>query len=246
MRQLLDPEPGETLSPGELRGFGVVPWGWRDMGLIGAVAIIGQALLVPVGITGFTRPITGYVSDASLTFFTQVLLLYGLVFATIWAVGIRRHGADLSTLGFRPVDIRSLGALLGLVAAVVLGANIVVRAFVHLPRTQDLFVFGHNPRQVLLIVALVLVAAPLSEEVLFRGFLLQGLARRWGFWPAAVVSSAVFALAHLWPYLYVPIFIMGLAFAWLFWRTGSLWASIAAHATMNATSLVVTGLFYRN
>jgi membrane protease YdiL (CAAX protease family) len=246
VRQLLDPEPGETLSPGELRGFGVVPWGWRDMGLIGAVAIIGQALLVPVGITGFTRPITGYVSDASLTFFTQVLLLYGLVFATIWAVGIRRHGADLSTLGFRPVDIRSLGALLGLVAAVVLGANIVVRAFVHLPRTQDLFVFGHNPRQVLLIVALVLVAAPLSEEVLFRGFLLQGLARRWGFWPAAVVSSAVFALAHLWPYLYVPIFIMGLAFAWLFWRTGSLWASIAAHATMNATSLVVTGLFYRN
>jgi membrane protease YdiL (CAAX protease family) len=210
------------------------------------VAIIGQALLVPVGITGFTRPLTGYVSDASLAFFTQVLLLYGLVFATIWAVGIRRHGADLSTLGFRPVDIRSLGALLGLVAVVVLGANIVVRAFVHLPRTQDLFVFGHNPRQVLLIVALVLVAAPLSEEVLFRGFLLQGLARRWGFWPAAVVSSAVFALAHLWPYLYVPIFIMGLAFAWLFWRTGSLWASIAAHATMNATSLVVTGLFYRN
>lgn len=215
------------------------------MGLIGALAFIGQALLIPMGVTGFTL-FAGYASDASLTFFRQVFLLYSLLFASIWALGIRRHRADWSALGFRPLDIRSLGALLGLVAAVVLGANIVVRSFVHLPRTQDLFVFGHQPRQVLLMVALVLVAAPLGEEVLFRGFLLQGLARRWGFWPAAVVTSAVFTLAHVWPHLYVPIFIMGLAFAWLFWRTGSLWASIAAHATMNATSLVVTGLFYRS
>jgi membrane protease YdiL (CAAX protease family) len=223
-----------------------VPWGWLDMGLIGVLAIVGQALLVPVGVAGFTRTVTGYSGDASLTFFTQVLLLYGLVFAGIWVVALRRHGADWSTLGFRPVDVRSLGALLGLVTVVVLGANFVVRSFVQLPHTQDLFVFGHHSRQVLLMVALVLVAAPLGEEMLFRGFLLQGLARRWGFWPAAVVTSAVFALAHVWPYLYVPIFIMGLAFAWLFWRTGSLWASIAAHATMNATSLVVTGLFYRS
>lgn len=215
------------------------------MGLIGALAFIGQALLVPVGVTGFTL-FAGHESDASLAFFTQVLLLYGLLFASIWAVGIRRPGAGWSVLGFRPVDMRSLGALLGLVAAVVLGANIIVRSFVHLPRTHDLFVLGHHPRQVLLMVMLVLVVAPLGEEVLFRGFLLQGLARRWGFWPAAVVTSAVFAFAHVWPYLYVPIFIMGLAFAWLFWRTGSLWASIAAHATMNATSLVVTGLFYRS
>ncbi len=215
------------------------------MGLIGALAFIGQALLVPVGVTGFIRTTTGYAGDASLTFFTQVLLLYGFLFASIWAVGIRRHGAAWSALGFRPVDMGSLGALLGLVAAVVLGANLVVRSFIHLPRTHDLLVFGHHPRQVLLMVVLVLVVAPLGEEVLFRGFLLQGLARRWGFWPAAVVTSAVFALAHMWPYLYVPIFIMGLAFAWLFWRTGSLWAAIAAHATMNATSLVVIGLFYR-
>ena len=222
-----------------------MPWGWLDMGLICAVAFIGQALLVPVGVTGFTF-FAGYRSDASLAFFTQVLLLYGLLFASIWVLGLRRHGADWSALGFRPVDVRSLAVLLGLVATVVLGANLVVRSFVHLPLTHDLFVFGHHPRQVLLMVVLVLVVAPFGEEVLFRGFLLQGLAHRWGFWPAAVVTSAVFALAHVWPYLYVPIFIMGLAFAWLFWRTGSLWASIAAHAAMNATSLVVTGLFYHS
>ena len=213
--------------------------------LIGVVALFGQqALLVPPDVTWFSRPATEYASDPSLTFFAQVLLLYGLLFATIWALGIRRHGVDWSALGFRAVDIRSLGALLGLVAAVVLGANVVVRSFFHLPRTQDLFVFGHHPRQVLLMLGLALVVAPLGEEILFRGFFLQGLTRRWGFWPAAIVTSAVFALAHLLPYLYVPVFIMGLAFAWLFWRTGSLWASIAAHATMNLTSLVVAALFY--
>jgi len=90
-----------------------------------------------------------------------------------------------------------------------------------------------------MLALLVVVAAPLAEETFFRGFLLQGLARRFTFWPAAVVSSAVFALAHVSWQLYVPIFVLGLAFAWLFWRTGSLWASIAAHATINATSLFV-------
>lgn len=210
------------------------------------MAIVGHVLLLPVGVAGYTNLATGYSPGAALTFFLQVLLFYTILFAAIWVVAIRRHRTDWTTLGFRSVDARSLGTLLGAVAVVVISANIVVRSFVHLPRAQDLFFFGRQPREVVLMVMLVLVVAPLGEEVLFRGFLLQGLARRWGFWPAAVVTSAVFALAHIWPYLYVPIFIMGLSFAWLFWRTGSLWASVAAHATMNATSLLVTGLFFRS
>ena len=92
---------------------------------------------------------------------------------------------------------------------------------------------------------LVLVAAPFAEEVFFRGFLLQGLARRWRFWPAAVVTSALFAFAHIWWQFYLPVFVLGLAFSWLFWRTGSIWASIAAHATINATSFVVALLLGR-
>jgi membrane protease YdiL (CAAX protease family) len=177
-------------------------------------------------------------------FFIQVLALYSIMVGGIWFIGVRRHGATWESLGFRPVDLRSLGGLLGLLAGVILTANVAVRAFTNLPTAQDPFVFGREPRQMVLMACLVLVAAPLGEEVFFRGFLLQGLARRMRFWPAAVITSAIFAVAHVWPYLYLPIFVLGLALAWLFWRTGSIWASVAAHATINATSLLVAAFLY--
>jgi uncharacterized protein len=102
--------------------------------------------------------------------------------------------------------------------------------------------FGSGPRELVLMGLLILVAAPLAEEIFFRGFLLQGVARYLGFWPAAVLTSAVFALAHVFWQFFLPIFVLGLAFSWLFWRTGSLWSAIAAHATINGTSFAVVVL----
>jgi membrane protease YdiL (CAAX protease family) len=40
----------------------------------------------------------------------------------------------------------------------------------------------------------------------------------------------------------VPIFITGFLLAWLYWRTGSLWAAIGAHAGQNALALGVQAL----
>ncbi len=244
VRQLLDPEPDEGLSPGERRGFGCVPWGRLDMILVSVLAIVSQIVLAPMGLAAVANMGLGTSADASLDFFVQVIFLYSLLVSSIWLVGVRRHGASWESLGFRPVDLRSLAGLLGLLATVIIVANIAVRSIAHLGLAQDPFIFGHQPRQALLMAVLILVAAPFAEEVFFRGFLLQGLARRMRFWPAAVITSGIFALAHVWPYLYVPIFILGLALAWLFWRTGSIWASVAAHATINATSLVVVAVLY--
>ncbi len=92
----------------------------------------------------------------------------------------------------------------------------------------------------------VVVLAPLGEELLFRGLLLRGLVRRIRFWPAAVVSSLLFAAAHVDAYLLWPRAIAlvgtGVVLAWLYrWR--GYWASVTAHATVNivaAIALVAT------
>ena len=241
VRQLLEPEPDPGLSPGERRGFGCVPWGWVDMVTVGLFAAVINVALAPFAIMGFGESL----SDASMGFFVEVVVSYGLVLAAVWFVGLRRHHVPWTVLGFRPLDVRSLVGMLALIAGVIIGANILVGLVTHLPQSRDIFVFGRGLTEIVLMGLLVLVAAPLAEEIFFRGFLLQGLARRLRFWPAAIVSSAVFAVAHIWWQFYVPIFILGLIFAWLFWRTGSLWASIAAHATINGTSLVVVLLFKR-
>ncbi|MEK7814621.1 MAG: CPBP family intramembrane glutamic endopeptidase, partial [Chloroflexota bacterium] len=53
----------------------------------------------------------------------------------------------------------------------------------------------------------------------------------------------VFSIFHLSqgsPGVLVPIFITGLLLAWLYYRTGSLWASIVAHGSQNAVALAST------
>jgi len=79
------------------------------------------------------------------------------------------------------------------------------------------------------------IAAPISEEIFFRGFVFGGLLR-WGFWPAAVCSAGLFTVAHLDLGSLIPFFLIGLVMAWLFWSRGTLWHSIVFHFLFNFIS----------
>ncbi len=80
------------------------------------------------------------------------------------------------------------------------------------------------------------VLAPLVEEFLYRGVLLAALLRGMGAIGALVVSSMLFALVHApaEPQAVVPLFFLGMALAYVAYRTRSLVAPILAHALFNA------------
>lgn len=90
-------------------------------------------------------------------------------------------------------------------------------------------------------VALV-VGAPLSEELLFRGFLLHRLKQtRLGFWGGALIANVGWTLLHFtysWLSL-ADVFLAGLLFSWALWRTQSIWVPISFHALYNATVFYV-------
>jgi hypothetical protein len=96
-----------------------------------------------------------------------------------------------------------------------------------------------------LTAAVVGLGAPLSEELLFRGFLLSTLARtRLGFWGAALASNLAWTALHA-QYSAVglaEVFALGLLFSWLLWRTGSLRVPIVCHALYNSLILLVLRL----
>jgi membrane protease YdiL (CAAX protease family) len=89
----------------------------------------------------------------------------------------------------------------------------------------------------------VVVAAPLGEEVFFRGFLFNSLRGRLGFMRAAAISALVFAIFHVDPKLVVVMFFVGMALAWLYERRGTLVASIAAHAMFNVIGYTLLLLY---
>jgi membrane protease YdiL (CAAX protease family) len=87
----------------------------------------------------------------------------------------------------------------------------------------------------------VLVAAPVSEELLFRGFLLRGWsASRLGAVGAVVLTSAIWAVIHTqYDWIIVgQIFGLGLLLGWLRLRSGSTVLSIVLHGAYSAGALV--------
>ena len=93
---------------------------------------------------------------------------------------------------------------------------------------------------VLLTFQAVAFITPFSEELFFRGFVFRGLIPKFGPYGSMVISAVIFSGFHLSLGVLIPIFITGLLLAWLYWRTGSLWASVGAHAGQNALALLAT------
>jgi membrane protease YdiL (CAAX protease family) len=144
-------------------------------------------------------------------------------------------------LGLRPVSPKRLlgwcAALLGLIAAsdglsLALGKPVV-------PEFMDR-AYASAGFAPLLWLALV-VAAPVSEELLFRGFCMTGIrASRLGNWGAVVVSSLIWSAMHLQydAYGIASIFVSGLLLGWARLRTDSTVTPMVMHALMNLVATV--------
>ena len=83
--------------------------------------------------------------------------------------------------------------------------------------------------------ALVFLAVSISEEFMFRGYWLWALARRLRFWPAAIITSIVFAVVHLGnpgenALGILQVVATGLLFCLMIRRTGTLWFALGYHA----------------
>lgn len=88
-------------------------------------------------------------------------------------------------------------------------------------------------------MALALIAAPIAEEVLFRGAWYGLLRKKHGVVPACIVSSVVFALMHgTLPQFYLGLMV-GVMLCAVYESTGSLWASIGFHMVYNFATMFV-------
>jgi membrane protease YdiL (CAAX protease family) len=83
------------------------------------------------------------------------------------------------------------------------------------------------------LLILAVVFAPVTEEVLFRRLIFGTMRRSVGFVPAALLSATMFTLVHH-PISMLPVFVIGLATAWIYERTGRLAAPIFVHVVYNA------------
>ncbi|MBC7334015.1 MAG: CPBP family intramembrane metalloprotease [Actinobacteria bacterium] len=90
-----------------------------------------------------------------------------------------------------------------------------------------------------ILLFVVAVVAPFCEELYFRGFLYSAFKKSWGVTGGLFLSSFLFALAHMEPYSFVPIMIIGWILAYVFEKTKSLFPSIFLHGLYNLVSILI-------
>lgn len=144
-------------------------------------------------------------------------------------------------LGFRTFSFgKALILIIILMLAILTADNVyqVAITYFHLHlQTNDQLILQQSKYAPLSTYATLLVAvfvAPFCEEVFFRGFVFGGLRQGMHVGWAIVLSSLIFAVAHADVGSFAVLFLIGLALAFIRWRTASLWPGMLLHIANNA------------
>jgi membrane protease YdiL (CAAX protease family) len=148
------------------------------------------------------------------------------------AKGPREIFARLGVQAFRPSALKWMG----LTVVLYLGFNIFYSAVITEPHQQDIAKgFGAIPIQILLIV----VAAPVTEEICFRGMLFGGLREKLPRIAAALLCGLIFGALHALTGITAvpPLIVFGFLLALLYERTGSILPGMILHMLNNIVAL---------
>jgi membrane protease YdiL (CAAX protease family) len=221
------------------------PWGaWATFGWAVLAVALGQGMA--------TLALLGYAAGtASLRYTGPVVALATLILnpvqIAVVVAAARRTGTTargyLALVPFRGHDL-----VLGILAAALLAAAIAVyavaagRALVT-PFQIDTYVTTPSVAWLAVLALAIVVVAPLGEEIIFRGFMFRGWVTE-GRNPLLpiIAISLVWTLLHVqydWFGL-VQVFLLGLLFGWIRWRSGSTTLAFVLHALVNFESAIET------
>ena len=105
-------------------------------------------------------------------------------------------------------------------------------------RARELWDKAHGG-WIVVLVLVVALGAPIIEELVYRGLILQALQSRLNDWVALIISAVWFALIHLQPVELPGLFAFALVLGICFQRTGRLGMSVMAHIGFNAAGLLL-------
>ncbi|MGN6258557.1 MAG: lysostaphin resistance A-like protein [Solirubrobacterales bacterium] len=208
------------------------------------VAVIGVLLALAAGIAlGAPAAIAGHKHGGGLTTLGNVgvqlatalgfLLVPMAISATRGAQDLREILRRLGLRAFRPSALKWMAAAIGVYLLFATFYSLVIVE----PKQKDIAEgFGAVPVQVLLIVIL----APISEEVCFRGMLFGGLRTNIARLPAAIIGGLIFGGLHALTGISAvpPLMVFGFLLCLLYEKTGSIVPGIMLHMLNNVVALL--------
>jgi uncharacterized protein len=230
------------------RGPGTPGGGFGPRQVAAALAIsliiIGSAIFLAGLVTALMAELLGSLETPRRTLAFLIVLQAAIATFSVFAAGL--FGPREQILSYAPPrgGLAAFWPVLAVMAGVLGLYSVLATLWFPELVQRDLAQFRPILASDLALPAFVALAigAPLSEELLFRGFLMGVLCRSWlGYTGAGLIATFGWTALH-WGYSpvgMIEVFIAGLIFSWALWRTGSIIVPIACHALYNATVLVI-------
>jgi membrane protease YdiL (CAAX protease family) len=242
------PPPAGTPPPGSLRPSGAEHWRWYYalIAFFGGLIVSQVAVLIIGGIWATTKGIAFDQLEKDSMFIVVASAVNELLFIAT-AYFVARLAGRVTWRDFGLVA-RRFWPTVGRIATVLVGYLALLAAYNALVKlapddAPDKLGASGGTLNMLLFGLLVAVLAPIAEEIFFRGMLFRALRNGAGLWPAAIISGLLFGSLHIDATTterllqVVPLVVLGIAFAMLYNWTGTLYSTIALHATNNAIAV---------
>ncbi len=204
-----------------------------SFGLVGILILIFILTCIPFEVIRFLLKKYSHL-DRGLTKSVAFFFEYLITMISIFWIGINRfrsrnlidYKLKFNTISITNVVIVFITAL----AAIFLLHNISV--LIPMPEIiKKMFEKIMKPNIFSFLAAVI--AAPILEEIFFRGIILEGLLKNYSPQKSIIWSSVIFGISHLNPWQALPTMFAGVFIGWIYWKSNSLIPGILIHLLNN-------------
>lgn len=196
--------------PSIAQGFGVL-----------GITVLGMIVFAPIMLL-----------EKDYAFLLYYLFAMGL---PLWVTYvIRKKKTRVVNFSFQSFDLKMLPLIIIAPIPLALGVVFPVASLIPMPEFMvEIFLSMGKDTQGIFGFLVIVVAAPILEELIFRGVILDGFLQKYSPAKAIIFSSILFGLVHLNPWQFVTGLFLGCFIGWVYCRTRSLWLPIIIHASNN-------------
>lgn len=199
---------------------GIYPTIAQGFGILG-VAVLGMIVFAPIMLL-----------EKDYAFLLYYLFAMGL---PLWVTYvIRKKKTGVVNFSFQSFDLKVLPLIIIAPIPLALGFVFPIASLIPMPEfVEEVFLSMSKDNQRVFGFIAIVIAAPVMEEFIFRGIVLNGFLQKYSPAKAIIFSSILFGLVHLNPWQFVTGLLLGCFIGWVYYRTHSLWLSIVIHASNN-------------
>jgi membrane protease YdiL (CAAX protease family) len=203
----------------------------QSWGIVG-IAIVAQIIFTPVFLA-----LTGVLNQE-----VAMLVLYVLSMGAAFAFAhyIRKKETTLSHYPIRKASLKVFILVVLLTIAVGVGFADPLANLIPMPDFfKQMFETMVGNKGVFSFITIV-IAAPIFEELIFRGVILDGLLKKYSPKKAILYSAFLFGFIHLNPWQFIAGMLLGMLAGWVYYKTNNLLLCILIHFVNNCISFVMS------